>query len=89
MTVSPGSRLNRRPLTRLTQKSYHTIVHDTEKTRRIRERHEGQCMSNDMHCHCTVRVWSVAQHDDNRLPPPHTLIMDYTMTHIRFGSGQN
>ena len=21
----------------------------------------------------------------NRLPPPHTLIMDYTMTHIRFG----
>ncbi len=22
---------------------------------------------------------------DNRLPPPHTLIMDFTMTHIRFG----
>ena len=22
---------------------------------------------------------------DTRLPPPHTLIMDYTMTHIRFG----
>ena len=21
----------------------------------------------------------------NRLPPPHTLIMDYTTTHIRFG----
>ena len=25
------------------------------------------------------------QTQDNRLPPPHTLIMDYTMTHIRFG----
>ncbi len=25
------------------------------------------------------------EHHDNRLPPPHTLIMDYTMTHIRFG----
>ena len=28
------------------------------------------------------------QTQDNRLPPPHTLIMDYTMTHIRFGSSQ-
>ena len=25
------------------------------------------------------------QTQDNRLPPPHTLIMDYSMTHIRFG----
>ena len=25
------------------------------------------------------------QTQDNRLPPPHTLIIDYTMTHIRFG----
>jgi hypothetical protein len=23
---------------------------------------------------------------DTRLPPPHTFIMDYTMTHVRFGS---
>ena len=22
---------------------------------------------------------------DNHLPPPHTLIMDFTMTHVRFG----
>ena len=27
----------------------------------------------------------IRQPQDNRLPPPHTLIMDYTMTHIRFG----
>ena len=25
------------------------------------------------------------QTQDNRLPPPHTLIMDCTMTHVRFG----
>ncbi len=26
------------------------------------------------------------QPQGNRLPPPHTLIMDYTMTHTKFGS---
>jgi len=26
------------------------------------------------------------QVQDNHLPPPHTLIMDFTMTHVRFGS---
>jgi hypothetical protein len=26
------------------------------------------------------------QPQDNRLPPPRTLIMDFTMTHVRFGS---
>ena len=26
------------------------------------------------------------QTQDNRHPPPHTLILDYTMTHIRFGT---
>ena len=25
------------------------------------------------------------QGQDNRLPPPRTLIMDFTMTHVRFG----
>ncbi len=25
------------------------------------------------------------QAQDNRLPPPRTLIMDFTMTHVRFG----
>ena len=30
-------------------------------------------------------VMSKPQTEDNVLPPPHTLIMDYSMTHIRFG----
>ena len=30
-------------------------------------------------------VMKKTQPQSNRLPPPHTLIMDYTMTHIRFG----
>jgi hypothetical protein len=30
-------------------------------------------------------VMQKPQPQANRLPPPHTLIMDYTMTHIRFG----
>ena len=30
-------------------------------------------------------VMQKPQTQDNRLPPPRTLIMDYTMTHIRFG----
>ena len=25
------------------------------------------------------------QRQDNRLPPPHTLIIDFTMTHVRYG----
>ena len=28
------------------------------------------------------------QGQDNRLTPPHTLIMDFTMTHVRFGCSQ-
>ena len=28
------------------------------------------------------------QGQDNRLPPPRTLIMDFTMTHVRFGCSQ-
>ena len=31
-------------------------------------------------------VMQKPQTQANRLPPPHTLILDYTMTHIRFGS---
>ena len=30
-------------------------------------------------------VMQKTQTQATRLPPPHTLIMDYTMTHIRFG----
>jgi hypothetical protein len=30
-------------------------------------------------------VMQIPQPQANRLPPPHTLIMDYTMTHVRFG----
>ena len=30
-------------------------------------------------------VLQEAQAQDNRLPPPHTLIVDFTMTHVRFG----
>ena len=30
-------------------------------------------------------VMQKPQTQDNRLPPPRTLILDYTMTHIRFG----
>ena len=30
-------------------------------------------------------VMQKPQTQANRLPPPHTLILDYTMTHIRFG----
>ena len=31
-------------------------------------------------------VFQKHQTQHNRLPPPHTLIIHYTMTHIRFGS---
>ena len=33
-------------------------------------------------------VMQKPQTQANRLPPPHTLIMDYTMTHVRFGRSQ-
>lgn len=33
-------------------------------------------------------VMQKPQPEANRLPPPHTLIMDYSMTHIRFGRSQ-
>ena len=38
---------------------------------------------------CFLNDYVVLQKDqvqDNRLPPPLTLIMDFTMTHVRFGS---
>jgi hypothetical protein len=30
-------------------------------------------------------VWEKPSEQDNHLPPPHTLIIDFTMTHVRFG----
>ena len=32
-------------------------------------------------------VLQKTQGQDNRLPPPHSLIMDFTMTHTKLGSG--
>jgi hypothetical protein len=41
-----------------------------------------------LNCSLEIKDYVVMQKPQtqtNRLPPPHTLIMDYTMTHIRFG----
>jgi len=36
--------------------------------------------------HKITPAWGKERGDlDDRLPPPHTLIMDFTLTHIRFG----
>ena len=44
---------------------------------------DTKCLS--VNKHTDQSVMQKPQPQANRLPPPRTLIMDYTMTHIRFG----